>query len=209
LPQNNAKASKKIAYDVSSLHCNPVKSLSFARIPTPMMAEFLTQSRRDAKAQRVFPFLASPRCYPQELRIFDKIFTSPCFFSVSSVCSRSNPLVAASAALRLRVFALRGPCFIRGIPPCRGSILFGCGWPLCDLCVLCGQLILACGSAGVAPFASVGQESTQVVIHEQFISKNSASTIQANCAQSSLIRVFLCSRPCHNGLFAASRGKSP
>ena len=40
------------------------------------MAKFLTQSRKDAKAQRVFSFLASLHGYSGELRIFGKIFFS-------------------------------------------------------------------------------------------------------------------------------------
>jgi hypothetical protein len=102
LPKKNAKNSKRITYDDSSLHCNPAlqsgKVAQFRGNPNTDDGGILTQSRKDAKAQRVFSFLAS---------------------------------------LRLRVFALRGPCFIGGIPACRSSILFGCGFPRC---VLCGSI---------------------------------------------------------------------
>jgi hypothetical protein len=53
--------------------------------------------------------LLTLQCYPQELRILDKVFPSLCFFSVCSVCSCLNSLAAATAALQcysreLRIF---------------------------------------------------------------------------------------------------------
>ncbi len=67
----------------------------------------LRASARDIPSARFWLRLAALLCYSQELRIFDKVFASFGFFSVSSVCSDSNPLVAASAAPRLCGFALK------------------------------------------------------------------------------------------------------
>jgi hypothetical protein len=46
------------------------------------------------------------------------------------------------ASLRLRAFALKGPCLVRGIWGHLCSVLFGRGGPRC---VLCGSIISVCG----------------------------------------------------------------
>jgi hypothetical protein len=116
-------------------HCNLVKSLSFARIPTPMMAEFLTQSRKDAKAQRVFSFLASLHCKPSESRIPAKIF------SRRGAEPQRKPGRAFLLGLSLRLRALRETFPRHG---------FGCGGPRCDirgsvLLIAAGRVAFFCG----------------------------------------------------------------
>jgi len=70
----NTETRTYVAFSLRSLHCCLSISLIFARILPWVAAGFLTQSRKGAKAQRAFSGLATLQCYPQELRIFGKVF---------------------------------------------------------------------------------------------------------------------------------------